>query len=142
MTPPTISQILAAAARQAGSIDLPLPHPTLSPNARVHWSKRAKVARNAKANGARAVLVMLRDNPEFCGFERDDRLQLNRRIYWPDKRRRDEDNCVAALKSSMDGVCGALGIDDSQIARTTTETAIDRANPRVEIEICRCPVER
>lgn len=35
-------------------------------------------------------------------------------FYPPDKRRRDVDNLLASLKSALDGICDAWGIDDSR----------------------------
>jgi crossover junction endodeoxyribonuclease RusA len=41
-------------------------------------------------------------------------LRITLRVYPPDKRRRDWDNIVASLKSGLDGISDALGIDDSR----------------------------
>jgi crossover junction endodeoxyribonuclease RusA len=41
-------------------------------------------------------------------------LRVTLRIYPPDKRRRDWDNIVASLKSGLDGIADAMGIDDSR----------------------------
>jgi crossover junction endodeoxyribonuclease RusA len=41
-------------------------------------------------------------------------LRVTLKIYPPDKRRRDWDNIVASLKSGLDGIADALGIDDSR----------------------------
>jgi crossover junction endodeoxyribonuclease RusA len=43
-----------------------------------------------------------------------DPLCVTLRVYPPDKRRRDWDNIVASLKSGLDGISDALGIDDSR----------------------------
>jgi Holliday junction resolvase RusA-like endonuclease len=40
-------------------------------------------------------------------------LSVMLRVYPPDKRRRDWDNIVASLKSGLDGIADALGIDDA-----------------------------
>jgi crossover junction endodeoxyribonuclease RusA len=34
----------------------------------------------------------------------------------PDKRRRDDDNCISSFKAGRDGIAEALGIDDSQLS--------------------------
>jgi Holliday junction resolvase RusA-like endonuclease len=39
----------------------------------------------------------------------------------PDRRKRDIDNFLAMMKNYQDGVCAALGIDDSRIKRTVIE---------------------
>jgi crossover junction endodeoxyribonuclease RusA len=41
-------------------------------------------------------------------------LRVTLRVYPPDKRRRDWDNVIASLKSGLDGIADALGIDDSR----------------------------
>jgi crossover junction endodeoxyribonuclease RusA len=41
-------------------------------------------------------------------------LRVTLRVYPPDKRRRDWDNIIASLKSGLDGIADALGIDDSR----------------------------
>jgi crossover junction endodeoxyribonuclease RusA len=41
-------------------------------------------------------------------------LRVMLRVYPPDKRRRDWDNIVASLKSGLDGIADALGVDDSR----------------------------
>ena len=39
----------------------------------------------------------------------------------PDRRKRDMDNCLAMMKPYQDGICDALGVDDSRIKRTVLE---------------------
>ena len=92
-------------------IELPWPSPALSPNARGHWSKRAKAAkayRNAcylltKASGVKAPTG---------------RVALSIEFVPPDRRRRDDDNCLACFKAGRDGIADALGIDDSNFVTT------------------------
>lgn len=100
------------------AIPLPWPRPGLSPNARAHWAERAKLVRGARdlawclalASGARnlgwpAALVRIEFRP-------------------PDRRRRDLDNMLAAIKPYLDGIADATGIDDSRWALT-----IERGEP-------------
>lgn len=89
------------------TLTLPWPPKELSPNARVHWSAKAKKAKayraacflltrqaGIKAPAGRAVLVL-----EFVA---------------PDRRARDDDNLVSAFKAGRDGIAEALGVDDRQ----------------------------
>jgi len=46
-------------------------------------------------------------------FELVPPYKLTLTIYPPDKRRRDTDNVIAALKASLDGVAAGLGVDDA-----------------------------
>ena len=86
---------------------LPWPPKVLSPNARSHWaakSKAAKAYRNACFLLCRQAAL-----PMPMG-----RALLSLEFIPPDRRRRDDDNCIAAFKSGRDGVAEALGIDDSR----------------------------
>lgn len=92
-----------------GGLELLLPWPpkALSPNARTHWaakSKAAKAYRNTCFLLCRQAAL-----PVPVG-----RALLSLEFIPPDRRRRDDDNCIAAFKSGRDGVAQALGIDDSR----------------------------
>ena len=86
-------------------IDLPWPSPALSPNARGHWSKRAKAAKAyrlecfliAKAAGIKAPEGKILWTVEF---------------FPPSRRAYDDDNLLARMKSARDGIADALGVDD------------------------------
>ena len=85
---------------------LPWPPKVLSPNARVHWaikSKAAKAYRNACFLLCRQAAL-----PVPAG-----RALLSLEFIPPDRRRRDDDNCMASFKAGRDGIAEALGIDDS-----------------------------
>ena len=101
---------------------LPWPPRVLSPNSRpTHWAVLAKAKRayrfachaEARAGGCSWV------------FDPDDRLHVRLTFVPPDRRRRDMDNMIAAMKSGLDGLADALGVDDN---RWTLTCAIDEAN--------------
>lgn len=87
---------------------LPWPNRDLSPNARVHWSVRAKAAKLARRRAGDLTIV--------AGWKRmklpEGRLHLWIDAYAPDRRRRDTDGILSSLKSAIDGIADALGIDD------------------------------
>lgn len=88
------------------TITLSWPSPVLSPNSRVHWSKRAaatKAARTAAFYLTRAAVTI---KPAW------DRVGLSVTFCPPDKRRRDMDGMIASMKAAQDGISDALGIDD------------------------------
>lgn len=93
------------------AIVLPWPPRTLSPNARVHWGKKSKAAKIYRIccmaltleSGVRAPEGRVLLSVEFCP---------------PDRRRRDDDNCLASFKAGRDGIADALRIDDSQFVTT------------------------
>ena len=90
-------------------IDLMLPWPpkVLSPNARSHWATKSRAAKTYRY----ACFLLCRQ----AGLSAPKgRALLSLEFIPPDRRRRDDDNCIAAFKSGRDGVAQALGIDDSR----------------------------
>lgn len=92
------------------SLVLPWPPSALSANARHgHWGARARAARayreacgwQAIAQGARRMAA-------------DARLHVHLRFVPPDRRRRDDQNLIAAMKSGLDGLADVLEVDDSR----------------------------
>lgn len=88
-------------------IDLPWPPKELSPNARVHWSVKAR-----KAKAYRAACYLL--TKQALIKAPDGRAVLSLCFVPPDRRARDDDNLVAAFKAGRDGIAEALGVDDRQ----------------------------
>jgi crossover junction endodeoxyribonuclease RusA len=91
---------------------LPWPSADLSPNARLHWARKAKAAKKARsAAWAHAVEAKVhRINA--------DKLSVKMMFCPPDNRRRDLDNTISATKPQQDGIADAVGIDDSKWAVT------------------------
>lgn len=89
-------------------IELCWPAKQLSPNFRGHWSRKAKAAKlarqvagwNTKASGVKVSGEGL--------------IDLHITFHPPDKRRRDLDNCIASMKSLLDGVADGLCVNDSR----------------------------
>jgi crossover junction endodeoxyribonuclease RusA len=92
-------------------ITLPWPPSALSPNARVHWSKKSKAAKLY-----REACFNLTKQAIASGFTipKSEKLSLWIDFYPPDRRKRDDDNCISSFKSGRDGLAQALGIDDSK----------------------------
>lgn len=92
-------------------IDLPWPDPSLAPNRKngKHWTAThaAKGKRLADARILTLQAMRLHDYVPPTGT-----LALVVTFHAPDKRRRDLDNLLAALKPDFDGVSQALGVDD------------------------------
>ena len=89
---------------------------TFIPRATTQYEE--KVAWCAKASQGRTKL-----HPPFA---------LEVRCFFPDRRRRDVDNVI---KVCMDALNGVVWDDDSEVTRMTASKAIDRDNPRLEVEI-------
>lgn len=87
---------------------MPWPSPKLSPNARVHWAVLAREKKayrqacgwQAKAQGALPIKA--------------NKLEVAFTFYPPTKRRIDLDNCIASIKSGIDGIADVIGVDDSK----------------------------
>ena len=95
-------------------VTLPWPHKDLSPNARKHWAalsvakkKARETAHYATLEAAGSCLGAIR-----ASLAGEGRFALTVTFYPPDKRRRDDDNMVAAFKASRDGIADALQVDD------------------------------
>jgi hypothetical protein len=93
-------------------ITLPWLDKALSPNARVHWSVKAKAAKQARKDGCYATLAAGFNKATFAGY--DGRIHLWVDFYRPSKREHDHDNLVASIKHQADGIADALGVNDSR----------------------------
>lgn len=103
---------------------LPWPPPQLSPNTRQHWTKLAK----AKAAYREQCATTTRcDAPSWIVPPGD--LHLTLAFCAPANRRYDRDNLLARMKSGLDGVCDALGFDDSRIAVITLRSLPSNGKP-------------
>lgn len=96
-------------------VTLDYPDKRLSQNARIHWAVRSKITKAARQEAHWTVKY----EAERAGVSLD---QLPRPVpiqvfvFPPDRRRRDLQNVIGALKASMDGVSDALGVDDAFFA--------------------------
>ena len=92
-------------------VELPWPDASLAPNRKNgrHWSgvHAAKVRRLADARCLTLAAMQAQGYVPPPG-----KLALTITFHAPDKRRRDLDNLLAAMKPDLDGVSCALGVDD------------------------------
>jgi len=91
-------------------LKLPWPDKILNPNSRAHWAPKAKAKREARVTASWLTATKrwnLGKNPK-----------LTITFHPPDNRKRDIDNMLASLKSALDGVSDAIGIDDSEFIPT------------------------
>lgn len=113
-------------------ITLPWPNRRLSPNTRGNWQSKLEAKQQARNDGyleARAAYSPDDDEP-LSGD-----LQMRLVFHPPTRRHYDQDNVLASLKSSLDGVCQGLGIDDKQFKRTILDWAGVEQGGKVEMEI-------
>lgn len=92
-------------------IELPWPNKGLSPNARLHWAAKSKLAKKAKADAFALTRATGREPVEQTGS-----VNMSIEFCPPDRRGRDLDNMLASLKHSLDGVAEALGVNDRRFA--------------------------
>lgn len=113
-------------------IELPWPDKALLPNARVHWSKKAKLAKRARSDAAWFALSSGVRTHDFAGL---DSLNVALVFIPPDNRRRDTDGMISSIKSYLDGIADVVGVDDSK----WVFTGIRRGEPQkpgvVRVEI-------
>ena len=83
------------------------PPSELSPNGRVHWRVKAKLARSVRYR-ARVWAQQATHDARVSNF-----LPVSYRIVWHYKGRMpDDDNVVARCKAALDGCCDVFNIDD------------------------------
>lgn len=92
------------------SLELPWPAKELSPNARHHWATAARFKKayrtRCRAIGEASGLAMV---PKGVT-----KVSVHLAFFPPDRRARDWDNLVASMKSGLDGLADAMGVDDSK----------------------------
>ena len=111
-----------------------LPSAALSPNARGHWSKRAK-AMSTDRMDAHAYFLQSYTRPD----KPLESARIKVRVYFVNKRPRDPDNFGARLKGFFDGLTLAGVIRDDSfecIGHPQYEFLVDPSKgPAVEFEI-------
>lgn len=113
-----------------------IPDRCLSPNARVHWARRAKAKKAARysaqwsAAEAMGRLWPRQNAPKW------EAATIEPRVYWPNRHKVDGDNMLASLKSAIDGLTDAgLLADDKGVRFLPCVMGYDKADPRVELVV-------
>lgn len=96
-------------------IVLPWPSKLLSPNARIHWARKAAVVKQTRRD---AWLLTCHAFGRSLSLRGSNRVAVSMTFCPPDKRRRDRDNLIASMKAATDGIADALGVDDSRFVCT------------------------
>lgn len=110
------------------NVTLPWPLKALSPNARPHWAELSKAK---KAYRQACHLLALQAGAKQFAVAGPLHVELT--FYPPDRRQRDQDNMLAAMKSGLDGLADALGVDDRNF-KTTFQVA-DQIGGMVKVSI-------
>jgi crossover junction endodeoxyribonuclease RusA len=114
---------------------IPYPPSELMPNRKngKHWGATSSIKSKARDD---AFLLTLEHRKECLVMRLDDKGHYALRLtyFQTDKRHRDLDNLLAASKAHIDGIAGALKIDDKQFQPITINRAYaDEAYTLVEI---------
>lgn len=115
-------------------VEIPFPNPALNPNQSTgrHWGTLSGLRKRAHWEAfvvARAAVQASRWQPV------KHEIALTITFIQPDRRRRDRDNLLAAIKYSLDGVAEALGVDDYQFEPVTIRRQYGKQPGGVRIEI-------
>lgn len=99
------------------------PDKALSPNARVHWSTKARARRAQRDEAGWTAKATF---PKFSGP-----VTIQCVFHPPDKRKRDLDNLLASMKAAFDGIvdAGVIAGDDSAHLRHEAPSIGDVARP-------------
>lgn len=95
-------------------LSFPWPPRELSPNARVHWSKKAKAAKKYKEDCYWSCKSVIPKAERIAIIYNYTSIQLSITFCPPDNRRRDADNCLGLFKYGIDAISDFTGIDDSK----------------------------
>ena len=117
---------------QTLKVVLPLPPKELSPNARVHWGRKARAVKRYRlvASAATEGALVEAGRPDAAWEATSLQIFLFNRT----RHRRDPDNLLAAMKSAFDGIADALGVDDARWIHLPPVQEKD-PDPRVEIRV-------
>lgn len=116
------------------AVTLGFPNPKLNPNQSkgMHWAATSALRKKAHLEGFYATRQAAQA-AKWSPVKGDVPVRIT--FDLPDRRRRDRDNLVAAMKCSLDGVAEALGIDDSQFEPIIISRRIGRAPGAVHVEV-------
>jgi len=118
-------------------LTLPWPSKDLSPNARVHWARRAKAAKAARyLAGVKALGAGWQGAVLPAG-----RLHLWLTFHPPTKRLPDDDNMLSRCKAYRDGLADVLGIDDKRFVSHPFVSDQPRKGGEVVVRITGAPQE-
>lgn len=110
---------------------IPWPNRLLSPNVPGHWAAKARAKKAYRTACKRVVDAVDGLMPPMPP---DGAVRVSMRFCPPDKRARDLDNLLASMKSGLDGVADALGVDDS-VFRPAVDWGPVRPGGVVEIQL-------
>ncbi|HEY0842453.1 hypothetical protein [Methylotenera sp.] len=120
-------------------IELAYPDMSLMPNRKNgrHWGA-TKGAKDSAFSEAFYRTKMAMTGQKF----RDDKIALTITFVQNDKRHRDLDNLLACVKSKIDGVSRAIGVDDKLFEPITIKRGYNKSQSATVIELSQEKQER
>lgn len=112
------------------NVTLTWPPAKLSPNSRAHWASKARAAASHKQDCA---ILAMGAGLRALGW---DAMAVSLTFCPPDRRARDMDNMLAAMKAGLDGLAQATGVDDSKWTITMARGEPVKGG-HVQVEIAR-----
>ncbi len=111
---------------------VPWPHPYLSPNSRINWRGKAEIIRTARIK-AYALTKAILGQKKVVANPVDSRINVKLITHPRDKRARDEDNIIASMKSTLDGIADALEVNDAFFHFKELEVSHTERPPTIEV---------
>ena len=114
------------------AVTLPWPSAKLNPNRSkgLHWGATSALRKQARDGAALLTRSAMQGQAVAAGA-----IALTITFIQPDRRARDRDNLLAALKPSLDGVADALGVNDARFDPVTLRREYGAKPGAVRIEI-------
>lgn len=118
-------------------IELPWPDPKLNPNRSkgMHWGSTSAARKKAREAACWLTIAAMRTAGVGVAKSKTALFPLTITFVQPDKRARDRDNLLAALKPQLDGVADGLGANDSQFDPITIKREYGAKPGAVLVEI-------
>ena len=109
-------------------LTLPWPPAGLSPNARSHWAVLGKAKKQYRHACAMTAIE------QGLKPSQTEKLHLSLTFYPPTHRTFDLDNCLARMKSGLDGLADVLKVDDKHWALSIQKSGQIGGYVKVKIE--------
>lgn len=115
---------------------LPLPDRKLHPNSSCHWKAKMGPKKKARMDAQVATHWAIHDAETLpvAAFASGE-IEVQTTFFKRTRHVADADNALASLKHHYDGIADQLGTNDSRFIHLPVIFALDKLNPRVEIEL-------
>ena len=94
-------------------IELPWPPSELTPNGRCHWARKARFVKAARTDASYSTFVARCKAGAKLDPKTIKTVFISYMFCPPSRRKRDDDNLIAAMKPYRDGIAERLGVDDN-----------------------------